>query len=98
MLPKTSAYVKSFDKQTKCMYFLIQGDNLLEKDNIIQDNVCADIRKEFHNEPAYSKHYLKNKIKLHDDEVTYFYEKKFLSQALIYLLTSNQLGFCPQEK
>ena len=35
MLPKTSAYVKSFDKQTKCMHFSIQGDNLLEKDNII---------------------------------------------------------------
>ena len=35
MLPKTCAYVKSFDKETKCMYFSIQGDNLLEKDNII---------------------------------------------------------------
>ena len=30
-LPKTSEYAKSFDKQTKWMYFLIEDDNLLEK-------------------------------------------------------------------
>ena len=33
MLPKTSAYVKSYDGQTKWMYFLIEDDELLE--NII---------------------------------------------------------------
>ena len=31
MLPKTSAYVKSYDGQTKWMYFLIEHDDLLEK-------------------------------------------------------------------
>ena len=31
MLPKTSSYVKSFDGQTKWMYFLIEDDELLEK-------------------------------------------------------------------
>ena len=35
MLPKTSAYVKSYDGQTKWMYFLIEDDNLLEKYNTI---------------------------------------------------------------
>ena len=30
MLPKTSAYVKSYDGQTKWMYFLIEDDELLE--------------------------------------------------------------------
>ena len=35
MLPKTSAYVKSYDGQTKWMYFLIEDDDLLEKYNII---------------------------------------------------------------
>ena len=30
MLPK-SPYVKSYDEQTKCMYFLIEDDDLLEK-------------------------------------------------------------------
>ena len=33
MLPKTIAYVKTYDGQTKWMYFLIEDDNLLEKDN-----------------------------------------------------------------
>ena len=30
VLPK-SPYVKSYDEQTKCMYFLIEDDDLLEK-------------------------------------------------------------------
>ena len=30
MLPKTSAYVKSYDGQTKRMYFLIEDDDLLK--------------------------------------------------------------------
>ena len=33
MLPKTSAYVKSYDGLTKWMYFLIEDDDLLEKYN-----------------------------------------------------------------
>ena len=35
MIPKTSAYVKSYDGQTKWMYFLIEDDDLLEKYNTI---------------------------------------------------------------
>ena len=35
MLLKTSAYVKSYDGQTKWIYFLIEDDDLLEKHNII---------------------------------------------------------------
>ena len=35
MLPKTSAYVKSLDGQTKWMYFLIEDDGLLKKYNTI---------------------------------------------------------------
>ena len=30
MLPKTSTYVKSYDGQTKWMYFLTEGDDLLK--------------------------------------------------------------------
>ena len=30
MLPKTSAYVKSYDGQTKWMYFFIEDNNLLK--------------------------------------------------------------------
>ena len=35
MLPGTCAYVKSYDGQTKWMYFLMEDDNLLEKYNLI---------------------------------------------------------------
>ena len=35
MLPKASAYVKSYNGQTKWMYFLIEDDDLLEKYNTI---------------------------------------------------------------
>ena len=45
MLPKTNAYVKSYDGQTKWMYFLIEDDGLLEKYNTIWDKVSADIKK-----------------------------------------------------
>ena len=77
MLPKTSAYVKSYDGQTKWMYFLIEDDDLLEKYNTIWDKVSADIKKEFDSEPVYNKIFLKTKIKSHGNEVTNFYEKKF---------------------
>ena len=35
MLPKSNVYVKSYDGQPKWMYFLIEGDELLEKYNTI---------------------------------------------------------------
>ena len=35
MLPETRTYVKSYDGQTKWMYFLMEDDNLLEKYNLI---------------------------------------------------------------
>ena len=45
MLPKTNAYVKGYDAQTKWMYFLIEDDKLLEKYNTIWDKISADIKK-----------------------------------------------------
>ena len=50
MLTKTSANVKSYDGQTKGMYFLIEDDNLLENYKTIWDKFSADIKKEFDNE------------------------------------------------
>ena len=77
MLPKTRVYVKSYDGQTKRMYFLIEDDDLLEKYNTIWDKVSADIKKELSDsEPVYNKNYLKHKIKSHGDEVTDFCDKK----------------------
>ena len=45
MLPKTSAYLKSYDIQSKWMYFLIENDDLLEKHNTFWDKVSAEIKK-----------------------------------------------------
>ena len=76
MLPKTSAYEKSYDGQTKWMYFLIENDDLLEKHNRIWDKVNANIKKEFNSESIYNKKFVKTKIKSHGDEVTDFYDKE----------------------
>ena len=76
MLPKTSTYVKIYDGQTKCMYFLTEDDELLKIYNSIWDKVSADIKKEFDSEPVYNKEFLKTKIKSHGDEVKDFYDKK----------------------
>ena len=74
-LSKTSAYVKSYDGQTKWMYFLIEYDDLLEKYNTICVKVSAERKKEFDSEPVYNKEFLKTKIKPHGDQVTGFYDK-----------------------
>ena len=76
MLPKTRAYIKSYDGQTKWMYFLIKDDDLLEKYNTIWDKVSTEIKKEFDSQPVYDKNYLKTKVKSHGNEVTDFYDKK----------------------
>ena len=64
MLPKTSAYVKSYDEQTKWMYFLIEYDGLLEKYNTTWDKVSANIKNEFDNEPVYIKDFFENQNKI----------------------------------
>ena len=63
MLPKTSAYVKSYDGQNKWMYFLIEEDDLLEKYNTSWEKIVADITKGLDSEPVYNKEFLKTKIK-----------------------------------
>ena len=45
MLPKTSSYVKSYDRQTKWMYFLAEDDDLLEKYITIWNKACVDVKK-----------------------------------------------------
>ena len=66
MLLKTSTYVKSYDGQTKWVYFLIE-DNLVKKYNTIWDKVSADIKKEIDSKPVYNKNFLKTKRKSHGD-------------------------------
>ena len=44
---KQALMEKSYDVQAKWMYFLIEGDDFLEKYNLILDKVSNDIKKEF---------------------------------------------------
>ena len=67
-----SADVKSYDGQTKSMYFLVED----EKYNTIWDKVSANIKKEFDREPVCKKKCLTTKTKSHGDKVTDFYDKK----------------------
>ena len=45
MLPNRSTYVKSYDGQPLWMYFFIEDDGLLKKNNTNWDKVSADIKK-----------------------------------------------------
>ena len=64
MLSEIRAYVKSYGGQAKWMYFLIEDDDLLEKQNTIWDKVSADLKKEFDSDPVYNKEFLKTKKKV----------------------------------
>ena len=87
MPTKTTAYVKSYDGQTKWMYFLIEDDDLLEKYNTIWDKVSADIKKDIDSESVYNKEFLKTKIKSHGDEVTDFYDKKISNHTCLAVIS-----------
>ena len=45
MLPKMSAYVRSYDGQTKLMYLFTEDDDFTEKYNTIWDVISALISK-----------------------------------------------------
>ena len=55
ILPKKSAYVKSYDGQIQWIYFLIEDEELLEKYHTVWDKIIGDIKKEFDSEPVYNK-------------------------------------------
>ena len=57
LLPKSSDYVKGYDRQTKWVSFLIEDDDLLEKYNSIWDKASAGRKKEYV-EPVYNKEFL----------------------------------------
>ena len=78
MLPKTRAYVKRYDGQTKWMYFFIKNDDLLKKYNAIWDKVSTYIKNKFDRKPVYNNKLLKNKVKSYSDEATDFDDKEIL--------------------
>ena len=61
------------------MYSLIEDHDLLEKYHNVWDKVSDDIKKEFNSQPVYNENYLTTKKKSHCNEVTDFYNEKFLS-------------------
>ena len=52
------------------MYFLIEDDVLLERENTVWDKVSSDIKKDFGSEPVYNKIIFKAKINSYCDEAT----------------------------
>ena len=77
LLPNVRIFVKSYDGQTKWMYFFFDwNDNLLKEYNTIWDKISADIKREFDSKPICNKNFLKIKVKYHGDEVTDFYDTK----------------------
>ena len=56
------------------MYFFIEDDDLLEKQNTIWDKVSTDIN-EINSKPVYIESFLKTKIKPHSDKFTDNYDK-----------------------
>ena len=76
MLPKTSANVRTYDGQTKWMYFLIENNYFLEKYCTIWDSIGSDIKIEFDSKPVYNKNVLKTKIESQGDQITSFHDKK----------------------
>ena len=61
MLPKTSAYVKSYDGEAKWMYFSIEYFDFFKKYNDIWNKVSNSIDKKTDSKPVYNKKYLKTK-------------------------------------
>ena len=84
MLPKTSAYVKSYDGQMD-VFFWLKIMNYYE--NIILSGIKSVLiyKKEFDSEPTYNKGFVKTKIKYHGNEITDFYDKNVLQVDSNYI-------------
>ena len=68
------------------VYFLIEDDDLLEKDNTIWDKVSADIKKEFDTKSVYNIKVLETKINLMMLKIQILLIKEFLRWILIILV------------
>ena len=78
-----SAYRRNFDK-TKCMYFLLKDEKLLEKYNEVWKKVSNIIKNEFDRKFVCDEKYLKTKIKSYNEKSTQMfliikYQKKALN-------------------
>ena len=74
---KTKAHVKSYDGQTKWMYFPI-----ITYWKYISDKVSADIKKELDSKPVYNNFFLKKKMQKKcnfEKRVWYIFSKLFIT-------------------
>ena len=86
-----SAYRRGFDK-TKCMYFLIKDEKLLEKYNEIWKKVSNIIKKEFGSKPVYNEEYIKTKIKSYNGKITTnFHNNKIPKEGSLRVCLSGTL-------
>ena len=58
--PKISAHLKSYDGETKWMYFFIEDDELLGKYNGIWIKVSNSLKKQLECKPIYNKFFFEN--------------------------------------
>ena len=87
ILPKTNAYVKGYDGQTRWMGFLIEVDDILEKHNSVWNKASADINKQIWWRACLQLKIFENQIKSNGDKAIDFYDKKkFLRWTLSTLL------------
>ena len=85
MLPKTSAYLKSYVGQTKWMYILIEDDDFWK--NIILSGI-KNFFKKADSQPTTIKTFWKPKIKSYSGKATDFYDKKICNAGSnhVYLI------------
>ena len=70
LLPQKSAYTRSYLDKIKCIPFLIEDDELLEKFSKFWDKVSNTIKKTFDSGPLYNGNYLKTKIRSYEGKKT----------------------------
>ena len=86
MLPQVSAYVKSYDGETKWMYFFIKyRDKKLVKNIMKSEIKSAMYQKRFDSESVFNEKYIKIKITSYGDEVKDFHDKKCLKKESNYI-------------
>ena len=57
----TTGHLKSYDGETKLIYFWIKDDELLKNYNDIWNTLSNGLKKEFDSKPIYNKHFWKKK-------------------------------------
>ena len=78
ILPKMNTYVKSYDAETKQMYFSIEDNELFKKCNNIWIDVISSMKREFDSKPIHNERSLISKIKSYTDEAVDFHYQLIL--------------------